>query len=83
MRIYDTSRVLNFRAPDLKRKNYPGSPDLHRIYNICSKNIRKFKMQQSLSKIISKIQNDSPKLSIVDVISDLSLACEFTTPQEF
>ncbi len=45
--------------------------------------MRKFKMQQSLSKIISKIQNNSPKLSIVDAISDLSVACEFTTHQEF
>ena len=73
----------NFRAPDLKGKNYPGSPDSYRIYKIRSKNMRKFKMQQSLSKIISKIQNDSPKLSIVDAISDLSVACGFTTPQEF
>jgi hypothetical protein len=70
-------------APDLKRKNSPGGPDLWRIYKICSKNMCKFKMQQSLLKIKSKIQNDSPKLSRVDPISDLSVACEFATHQEF
>jgi hypothetical protein len=32
----------NFRAPDAKRKNSPGGPDLLRIYKICSKNMRKF-----------------------------------------
>ncbi len=53
------------------------------IYKICSKNMRKFKMQQSLSKIRTKIQKDSPKLSVVDAISDFSVACEFTTRQEF
>jgi hypothetical protein len=45
--------------------------------------MRKFKMHKSFSKIRSKIQNDSPKLSIVDAISDFSVAREFTTPQEF
>jgi hypothetical protein len=45
--------------------------------------MRKFKMQQSLLKKRSKIQNDSPQLSIVDAISDLSVAGEFTTHQEF
>ena len=45
--------------------------------------MRKFKMQQSLSKIKSKIQNDSPKFRIVDKITDLPVAFEFTTHQEF
>jgi hypothetical protein len=83
MATFYTTSTRIFSAPDLKRKNYPGGPDLKRIYKICSKNMRKFKMQQSLSKIRSKIQNDSPKLSIVDAISDLSVACESTTHQEF
>jgi hypothetical protein len=73
----------NFRAPDPKLKNSPGGPVLQRIYKICSKNMRKFKMQQSLLKIRSKIQNDSPELSIVDAVSDLSVACKFTTHHEF
>jgi hypothetical protein len=73
----------NFRAPDPKRRNSPGGPDLQRIYKICSKNMRKFKMQQSISKIRSKIQNDSPELSIVGAVSDLSVACKFTTHQAF
>ncbi len=45
--------------------------------------MRKFKMQQSLSKIRSKIQNYSLKFSIVEAITDLSVAFEFTTHQEF
>ena len=37
-------------------------------------------MQQSLSKIINKIQNYSPKFSIADAISEISVASDFTTP---
>jgi hypothetical protein len=40
-------------------------------------------MQQSLLKIISKIQNYSPQFSIVDAITNLFVAFEFTTHQEF
>ena len=41
----------NFRTPDLNWKNFSGGPDIWRPYKICSENKRKFKMQQSLSKI--------------------------------
>jgi hypothetical protein len=30
-----------------------------------------------------KIQNDSPKFSIIDAITDISVASDFTTHQEF
>jgi len=40
-------------------------------------------MQQSLLKIRNKIQNYSPKFSIVDAITDLYVAFKFTTHQEF
>ena len=45
------------------------------------KNMRKFMMQQSLSKINNKIQNYSPKFSIVDAIPDISVVSDFTTHQ--
>jgi len=48
---------------------------------ICSENKRKFKMQASLSKINNKIQNYSPKFSIVYTILDISVALDFTTQQ--
>jgi len=35
------------------------------------------------SKIRGKIQNYSPKFSIVDAITDISVASDFTTRQEF
>jgi len=38
-------------------------------------------MQQILLKINNKIQSDSPKVSIVKVISDISFASDFTTHQ--
>lgn len=38
-------------------------------------------MQQSLSKISSKIQNYTPKFSIADAITDISVAFDFTTHQ--
>ena len=41
----------DFRAPDLNWKNFSVAPDTKRIHKICSKNKRKFKAQQSLSKI--------------------------------
>ena len=44
---------------------------------ICSINRRKFKIQQSLSKIRNKFQNYSPKFSIVDAITDISVVFEF------
>jgi hypothetical protein len=40
-------------------------------------------MQQSLSKIRNKIQNYSPKFSIVDAIAYISVAFEFTIYQGF
>ena len=73
----------NFRAPDLSRKNFSGGPDIKRTYEKCSENKRKFKMQQGLSKIRNKIQNYSPKLSIVNTIADISVASVFTTRQKF
>ena len=38
-------------------------------------------MQQNLSKINYKIQNYSPKFSIVDAIPDISIASDFTAHQ--
>jgi len=38
-------------------------------------------MQKSLSKINNKIQNYSPKFSIADAITDISVASDFTTHQ--
>jgi len=38
-------------------------------------------MQQILLKINNKIQKDSPKVSIVNAISDISFASDFTTHQ--
>jgi hypothetical protein len=32
---------------------------------------------------IKKIQNDSPKFSFIDAISDVSVASDFTTHQQF
>ena len=40
-------------------------------------------MQQSLSKIKSKIQNYPRIFSIVDTITDISVAFDFTTRQWF
>jgi len=40
-------------------------------------------MQQSLSKIRSKIQNYPPKFSIVVAITYISVASDFTTCQQF
>jgi len=38
-------------------------------------------MQQSLTKIRSKIQNYSPKFTTVDAITEISVASDFTTCQ--
>jgi hypothetical protein len=40
-------------------------------------------MQKRFSKINNKIQNYSPKFSIVDAIIDISVASDFTTHQSF
>ncbi len=40
-------------------------------------------MQQILLKINKKIQNDSSEVSVVDAISDISFASDFTTHQWF
>jgi hypothetical protein len=40
----------NFRAPDLSQEIFSGGLDIRRTYKNCSKNKRKFKMQQSLLK---------------------------------
>jgi hypothetical protein len=40
-------------------------------------------MQQILLKIDNKIQKDSPKLSIVGAISDISVASDLATHQWF
>ena len=37
--------IDKFRAPDPNWKNFSESPDIKRTYKICSKNMRKFKMQ--------------------------------------
>jgi hypothetical protein len=42
---------------------------------------RRFNMQQSLSKIINKFQNYSHKFSIIDAVTDISVASDFTTHQ--
>jgi hypothetical protein len=41
----------NFRAPDLSRISFSGGPDIKGTYKKCRNIKRKFKMQQSLSKI--------------------------------
>ena len=40
-------------------------------------------MQQCQSKIIHKIQNELPKLSIIDAVIDIPVASDFTTRQQF
>ncbi len=40
-------------------------------------------MQQIQTKIQHKIQNDSPKFSIIDAITDISVTSDFTTHQKF
>ena len=40
-------------------------------------------MHQNLSEIRSKIHNYSHKFSIVDAITDISVASDFTIRQEF
>jgi hypothetical protein len=73
--------ISNFRAPDPNREYFSGGLDIETIYKICSKNKRKFKVQQVLSKINNKIQNYTPNFSIVDAITDISVASDFTTHQ--
>ncbi len=40
-------------------------------------------MQQSLSKISNKIQNDTANFSIAAAIINISVASDFTTHQQF
>jgi hypothetical protein len=48
-------RAINkFRAPDLIREKFSGGPDIKGTYKNCRKIMRKFKMQQHLSKASSE-----------------------------
>jgi hypothetical protein len=75
--------ILNFRAPAFSREDFTRGPDLLRIYENCSRNKHKLKMQQILSKINNKIQNYSHKSSIVDENPEIYFASDFTTHQWF
>jgi hypothetical protein len=57
----------NFRAPDLIWKNFLGGPGIHGTYKICSKNKRKFKMQQSVSKINGAITQKKVTSTPMDI----------------
>ena len=57
--------MLNFRAPDLNWKNFSGGPDIYRNYKICSKNKRKFKMQQHF---IQHKWKGNPQKASIDVL---------------
>ena len=71
----------NFRAPDPSQEIFSGGLNFRGIYKKYSNYKHKFKTQQRQSKIIHKIQNESPILSIIDAVIDISVASDFTTRQ--